>query len=215
MKLLAISVGQPKVVPWQGKEVRTGIFKAPVSHAVRVGKTSLEGDGQADLTVHGGFDKAVYAYSHDAYPWWKKQLGLSELPYGSFGENLTIDRLDEAQVFVGDRFEVGSCVLEAVQPRMPCFKLGIKFGDPRIIQTFYDFRRPGVYFRVLREGTIEAGDELRKVGSEKIPASITELFQFIKDKGVTTPERARELAQIASLNDKWKAKFERIANGGD
>jgi MOSC domain-containing protein YiiM len=211
MKILAISVGQPVAVQWDGREIMTSIYKSAISTPAQVRTNNIEGDRQADLTVHGGRDKAVYAYSHDTYSWWEKELNLKSLPFGSFGENLTTDHLDETKIFVGDIFEVGSCQLEAVQPRVPCFKLGIKFGDQGIIQTFNDFHRCGVYFRVKKEGVIQAGDSFKLIGSEKIKAPISELFQFIKDRGVTTKARAQELAQIQSLNEKWKNKFTQIS----
>lgn len=211
MKLLAISVGLPQKVEWQGKEFLTSIYKTPVEGPVTVKKENIEGDRQADLKVHGGFDKAVYAYSYDTYSWWQKELGLDSLPFGALGENLTFDHLDETQIFVGDVFEIGSCQLEAVQPRLPCFKLGIKFGDQKIIKTFNDFHRCGVYFRVKKEGIIKAGDSLKLIASEPIKASISELFQFVKDHGVTTKERATELAKIESLNNKWRDKFIKIS----
>lgn len=215
MKLLAISIGRPKKVQWQNKEILTSIYKSPVHGSVTVKKENIEGDRQADLNVHGGFDKAVYAYSYDTYPWWQKELGLDIMPFGSFGENLTFDELDETQIFVGDIFEIGTCQLEAVQPRVPCFKLGIKFDNQKIIQTFNDFHRSGVYFRVKKEGIIQAGDSLKLIGYEPIKASISELFQFIKDKGVTSKKRALELAKIQSLNIKWRNKFIQISQSSE
>lgn len=211
MKILAMSVGLPKEIEWQNKTILTSIYKSPVSGPVEVRKENIQGDRQADLNVHGGLDKAVYAFSHDTYPWWQQTLGVSSLPFGSFGENLTIDRLDETQIFVGDVFEIGTCQLEAVQPRLPCFKLGIKFGDQKIIQTFNDYNRCGVYFRVKKEGMIQAGDALRLIASESIKASIDELFQFVKNRGVTTKTRAIELAKIPSMNMKWRNKFVQLS----
>ncbi len=211
MKLLAISVGKPKLVNWQNKEVLTSIFKTPVSGPIKINKENIEGDQAADLKVHGGIDKAVYAYSFDTYPWWQEKLGLDSLPFGSLGENLTFDSLDENNIFVGDVFEIGTCQLEAVQPRLPCFKLGIKFGDQKIVQIFNDYHRSGVYFRVKKEGIIEAGDSLKLISSENIKASISELFQFIKDKNRTSPERATQLSQIKSLNEKWRDKFIQVS----
>ncbi len=211
MKTLAVSVGLPKEIEWQNKTILTSIYKSPVSGPVEVRKENIQGDRQADLNVHGGLDKAVYAFSHDTYPWWQQKLGVSSLPFGSFGENLTIDRLDETQIFVGDVFEIGTCQLEAVQPRLPCFKLGIKFGDQKIIQTFNDYNRCGIYFRVKKEGMIQAGDALRLIASESIKASIDELFQFVKNRGVTTKTRAIELAKIPSMNMKWRNKFVRLS----
>lgn len=210
MKILTISVGQPIIVKWQGNDVTTSIFKTTVSNSVQVLKENIEGDRQADLKVHGGADKAVYAYSYDTYPWWQSKLNVATLPYGSFGENLTIDSLDESQIFVGDLFEVGSCQLEAVQPRTPCFKLGIKFSNPSVVKTFNDFNRCGVYFRVKKEGHICAGDSLKLIASEKIKVSINELFQIYKNKNVATKSRAQEIIQIPSLDEKWRSRIQKI-----
>jgi MOSC domain-containing protein YiiM len=211
MKIISINIGQPVVVNWQGREVITSIFKKPISSAAQVTRHNIEGDRQADLNVHGGVDKAVYAYSYDTYSWWQKELNLEQMPYGSLGENLTIDYLDEENIFVGDLFEVGKCQLQAVQPRIPCYKLGIRFGDQSIIQKFNELHRCGVYFRVKKEGLIRANDAFKLIDSEDIKVSISELFQFIKDKGVTTKSRAKELAQIRSLNEKWRNKFMQIS----
>jgi MOSC domain-containing protein YiiM len=208
MKLLAVSVGLPQKVTWQGKEVLTSIFKSPVEGAVAVRKDNIEGDRQADLRVHGGTDKAVYAYSYDAYPWWQKELGLDALAFGALGENLTIDHLDETNIFVGDVFEVGSCQIEAVQPRIPCFKLEIKFSTPKMVEAFYRSNRCGVYFRVITEGSIQAGDSPRLIKSEPTKGSIIELFQFAKDKNSISKSRAEALAKIPSLNEKWRQKLE-------
>lgn len=211
MKILAVSVGQPITIQWKNKDISTSIFKSPVSAPVSVKKLNIDGDRQADLNVHGGLDKAVYAYSHDTYSWWQKELQVENLPFGSFGENLTIDQLDEKMIFVGDLFEVGTCQLQAVQPRIPCYKLEIKFKNQNVIQKFNEHHRCGVYFRVIKEGVIQAGDSLKLIDAEKIKVSISELFQFTKDKGSTTKTRAAEIAQIKSLNEKWKNKFIQIS----
>lgn len=212
MKLLSVSIGKPKSVIWNKKEVLTSIFKTPIQGEVQVSYLNIEGDKQADLTVHGGVDKAVYAYSYDTYDFWKKALKVQELEYGSMGENLTVDLMDEKNIFVGDIFQLGTCELQVVQPRFPCFKLGIKFDDMKILETFNELHRPGVYFRVVKEGKIKAGDSFKLISSEKIKASIHELYQFWKDKNVTTKERAIELTQIKSMNPKWIEKFNKIAN---
>lgn len=211
MKILSINASQPISVRWQGQDVLTSIYKKPISQSAYVFKNNIDGDRQADLKVHGGMDKAVYAYSHDVYSWWQKELKLEQMPYGSLGENLTIDYLDEATIYVGDVFEVGECQLQAVQPRIPCYKLGIRFGDQSIMQKFNELHRCGVYFRVKKEGLIRANDVFKLIESEDIKVSISELFQFIKDKGVTTKSRAKELAQIQSLNEKWRSKFIQIS----
>lgn len=213
MQILAISVGQPQVVQWQNKEVETSIFKSPIPGPVKVFKTNIEGDRAADPSVHGGVDKAVYAYGYDTYSWWEKKLGMENLPYGTLGENLTLESLDETRIHVGDVFEVGSCLLEAVQPRQPCFKLAIRLNNVNAAQIFNEYDRCGVYFRVKKEGTVQAGDKLKLVQSEKIKVSINEVFHFYKDKKTMTRTRAQELTQVQSLTEKWKSKFLKHAEG--
>ena len=207
MKLLAVSVGQPRAVDFKDKQVMTSIFKAPVQGPVEVHSENIVGDRQSDLRVHGGIDKAVYGYSYDTYPWWQKTLGIDPLPFGAMGENLTFESLDEKNIFVGDVFQLGSCHLEAVQPRFPCFKLGILYNDQSIIQTFNDYRRPGVYFRVKKEGIIQAGDALKLIHSESIKASIDELFAFTMIKGSMSKSRAAEIAQVPSMNESFRKKL--------
>lgn len=204
MKLLAISVGLPQKFEWHNKEVLTSINKTPISGSVLVKKENIEGDQQSDLKVHGGVDKAVYAYAFDTYPSWQKLLGVDSLPFGSLGENLTFDALDESQIFVGDVFEIGTCQIEAVQPRQPCFKLNIKFGRPNMVKVFNDFDRSGVYFRVKKEGIIQAGDSLKLIGQESIKVSIHELFQFTKNRNSISKARAAELSKIPTLTTKWR-----------
>ncbi|MBL7670834.1 MAG: MOSC domain-containing protein [Bdellovibrionaceae bacterium] len=176
MRVLAVCVGQPKIVLWNEKEVLTSIYKAPVTGAVSVKYENIEGDRQANLKHHGGVDKAVYAYSHDSYAWWKHKLGIESLPFGSLGENLTLDHLDEAHIFSGDVFRVGSSLLEAAQPRIPCFKLGIRLGDQKVIRLFNEYQRCGVYFRVKTEGVLQAGDTFKLISSHVARTSIRELF---------------------------------------
>jgi MOSC domain-containing protein YiiM len=207
MKLLSIHVGLPREVEWEGKPVRTGIFKSPVPGPVFVSKLNLEGDGQADLTVHGGFDKAVYGYPRDAYPWWLQALAVPALPDGSFGENLTFAHLDEKRIFIGDRFRLGRCELQAVQPRFPCFKLGIKFGDMGILKTFLESGRPGIYFRVLVEGEIREGDELIQVTTDPERVSVWDFFD-LKLRKYADPPLLERLLRIKDLNEDWREKFQ-------
>ncbi len=159
MDVVSVNVSAGTLIEWQGRRVLTGIFKKPVNHRVRVRKLGLDGDRQGDLTVHGGELKAVYSYSVANYEWWNRELGRV-LPPGMFGENLTIDGLDEGAIAVGDRFSVGTAILEAVQPRLPCYKLGLKFGDQMMVKRFMRSGRFGTYFRVVREGDVGAGDEV-------------------------------------------------------
>jgi MOSC domain-containing protein YiiM len=207
VKLLSIQVGRPREVVFEGRPVNTAIFKTPVSGPVRVGRLNLDGDAQADLKVHGGPDKAVYAYSVDAYPSWNKEMG-TELGYGSLGENLSVDRLDEEDVCVGDIVAVGSCALLAVQPRLPCFKLGVRLGTQEALKAFMRINRPGIYFRVLEEGEIRAGDRLaiRERDPEKVPLS--DLFRFHVTRMAERGWAERAL-RARGLTRSWREKIEK------
>src|SRR5262249_28410906 len=153
-----ISVGLPKQVAWKGKAVNTAISKSPVSGRVRQGKLNLDGDKQADLSVHGGAEKAVYVYPAEHYPFWRTELFPMDLPYGSFGENFNTTGLLEDSVHIGDRFRIGSAEFVVTQPRLPCYKLGIKFGDAEMVKRFSQSRRTGFYLAVTQEGEVGAGD---------------------------------------------------------
>lgn len=174
MRVASVNISAGTLIEWQGRRVLTGIFKNPVAARVRVRKHGLDGDRQADLTVHGGELKAVYSYSVANYEWWNRELG-QELPPGMFGENLTIDGLDEETIAVGDRFTVGTIVLEAVQPRLPCYKLGVRFGDPMMVKRFTRSGRFGTYFRVMSEGDVGAGDEMHLVHHDPASALVASL----------------------------------------
>jgi len=206
MTIVSLNVGLPRQVTWQGKLVTTGIFKEPVQGPVMLRTLNLEGDGQADLKVHGGVDKAVYAYPSEHYGYWRGELTGMTLPRGMFGENFTIEGLLEDAVYVGDKFRVGEAEVVATEPRMPCYKLGIKFGRPDIIKRFLDSRRTGFYFAVRREGPVTAGDNLELIGREQqnvSVADITRLYAFEKDdlKGL---HRAIE---VEALPENWKGYF--------
>src|SRR5467141_748297 len=174
MKLVSINVGLPREVRWHGKTVLTSIFKAPVEGSVKVGRLNLEGDRQSDLNVHGGADKAVYVYPAEHYAFWRAELPGVDLPGGAFGENFTTEGLIEDSVHIGDRLRIGSAEFVAMQPRMPCFKLGIRFGRPDMVKRFMHSGRTGFYLAVLQEGEVAAGDsfELRRKKDEKVDAGI-------------------------------------------
>lgn len=162
MRVVSVNTGQPKVLSWKGRHVRTAIFKEPVSGSVRVRKLGLEGDHQADLSVHGGPRQAVYAYPSEHYEFWRPQLGL-ELPWGAFGENLTLRGLLEETVHLGDQYRMGSALLQVTKPRAPCHKLAAKFGRDDILELFRESRRWGFYLAVLEEGEIAADDTIMTV----------------------------------------------------
>lgn len=160
MKVLSLNVGTPQVLEWNGKTVRTSIFKSPVTGQRKISFHNVEGDEQADLRVHGGANKAVYAYDVSHYHQWKTVLQRDEWPYGLFGENLTTEGLPDSETRIGDQYRVGSALLQVVQPRFPCTKLNVRFGLPTMLERFMDQKRNGIYFRVIEEGTVQAGDEI-------------------------------------------------------
>lgn len=202
MKLLSIQVGLPREVRWQKRTVSTGIFKEPVQGPVMLRTLNLDGDRQADLSVHGGAQKAVYVYPSEHYDPWRAELSGVELAWGAFGENFTTEGLVEDEVHIGDRFRIGEAEVQVTQPRMPCFKLGIRFGDPGIVERFLESRRPGFYVAVLREGTVEAGDPIERLATDPYRVTVAEfnrLFLGEKDEDA----RARAL-QVEALPENWK-----------
>jgi len=173
--IVSINVGLPRHVMYDDRNVATGIFKMPVAGKIKVRTLGLQGDGQADLTVHGGPAKAVYAYPSEHYVYWQKQLRLN-LPYGMFGENLTTKGLLEGAVHIGDRFRAGSAELTVTQPRFPCYKLGIKFGMMEMLKRFQESGKSGFYLAVVKEGEIEAGDSLHLISCNTNNPTIAEVF---------------------------------------
>ena len=159
-RVLSVNVAEMREIPWRGHMVKTGIWKFPVEGRVAVRGVNIEGDDQADRRVHGGEFQALYAYAREDYEWWAEELGR-EMPAGTFGENLTVEGLDLTGALVGERWCVGSTVLEVSLPRIPCFKLGQKMKEPRFLKRFGQARRPGTYLRIIEEGDIGAGDEIK------------------------------------------------------
>jgi len=174
MQVISINVGLPREVEWRGQIVQTSIVKEPVAGRVRVDRLNIEGDRQSDLTVHGGVGKAVYVYPSEHYEFWRKELPDSDLPWGAFGENLTTAGLSEDDVHIGDRFAIGSAEFVVTQPRMPCFKLTIRFGRADMIKRFYRSGRSGFYFAVAKEGEIGAGDEISLLNRDADAITIAE-----------------------------------------
>lgn len=176
MKIMAVNVSQALEFEFEGRTMRSSIFKEPVNGPVALGKTSLAGDGQANLKVHGGIHKAVYAYAHDHYAWWSEALGRNDLSFGQFGENLTISGLDEGEIFIGDRLLAGTALTAVTGPRIPCAMLGIKFNDKTMPRRFTDAARPGFYLRVIETGVVEAGDAVEKIQAGEGGLSVRDLF---------------------------------------
>lgn len=172
MRIVSVNVGRPQEIVWKGKTVRTGIFKEPVAGLVTINKLNLAGDSQADLTVHGGEEKAVYAYPAEHYAYWRDELPHEALPWGKFGENLTTEGLVEANLHIGDRLRVGSAVLVVTQSRLPCYKLALRFGRDDMIQRFLVSGRSGFYFSVAEPGDVRVGSKVELLGRDPEGASI-------------------------------------------
>lgn len=208
-RVLSVNVAEPRDVQWRGRPVRTGIFKEPVAGPVAVRWLNLVGDRQADLTVHGGVDKAVYAYPAEHYPFWREALGR-ELPLGMFGENLTIEGLPlENEIAIGDRLRIGESEFVVTQPRLPCFKLGIRFGDPHMVRRFLQEGRTGYYLRVMHEGELQVGDSVVPVERHpaRVPVSeITRLYARERDDA----EGLRRMVALDALPDDWRPFFEKL-----
>ncbi len=206
MTLISVNVGLPREVEANGQRVLTGIFKEPVAGRVAVRRLNLEGDRQADLSVHGGPDKAVYAYPAEHYEFWRRELPEMELPFGMFGENLTVEGLREDELNIGDRFAIGSAEFQVTQPRLPCSKLGIKFGRADMVKRFLHSRRTGFYLRVVKEGEVGAGDAItllsRDLGNVTV-ADITRLYAFERNNA----SLLRRLLELTALPEDWRAYF--------
>ena len=182
MKLISVQVGRPRKVRWRGRTVTTGIFKEPVAGRIMLRRNNLEGDGQGDLSVHGGWDKAVYVYPSEHYVYWRRELPGMELPYGSFGENFTTEGMVESSVRIGDRFRVGGAVVEVTQPRTPCYKLAVRFRRRDMPKRFHASGRCGFYLAVLEEGEIAAGDTFELIARNERKLSVGETYRRIFEK---------------------------------
>lgn len=205
MKIASINISTIKTIDFNGKTVSTGIFKTAIDKPVNVSRLNIEGDEQADLTNHGGEDKAVYAFSADCYDYWCKTLGKQTLPPGSFGENLTISGLDESQVHIGDQFIIGECILEVSQPRVPCFKLGIAMGNKKMPRLFIESNRTGIYFRVVKEGLIAKGDAVEHIPAQENLITVQSLFRAVFDKKFKDAKAVMEKGLSCSkLSREWE-----------
>ncbi len=205
-QLISLQVGIPRTVTRDGQEVLTCIFKSPVATRVRMRALNLDGDQQADLSVHGGANKAVYAYPSENYPFWKKELPGMDLPWGSFGENLTTSGLLESAVCIGDRFTIGTAEVVVTQPRLPCFKLNLKFDRDDMVKRFLASRRTGFYFRVLREGEVGAGDEIVRVHQDENRVSVLDTLRLYLGESDSSELRNRAL-QVEYLSPSWRKGF--------
>lgn len=209
MKLFSVNTGLPREVVWHGTNVTTGIFKKPVQGRIALRKLNLEGDGQADLSVHGEPYKAVYCYPLAHYDYWKRELPGRELPVGIFGENFTVDGPLEDSVHLGDQFSVGSAEVVVTQPRLPCYKLGIRFGADDMVRRFFASCRTGFYLAVTREGEVGAGDEFKVISRDPNGVPVAEITRLYAEKRYSNADMAslERIVQIAAVPESWKGYF--------
>jgi len=214
VRIVSVNVGLPQDVAWKGQQVRTSIFKQPAAGPVAVLAEHLAGDGQADLRVHGGPDKAVYAYPLEHYEFWQRHVPADLLVPGAFGENLTTTGLLETDVRVGACYRMGTAVLMAVQPRQPCFKLGIRLRDAGLVRRFEEARRSGIYFRVVQPGVVQAGDAIALAEPGAPVVTIQDMVdsQRLADKDL---DKIREILRLPLLSSSWRARFEAMLADGE
>ena len=208
-RLLSVNVGLPRDVEWNGRVVHTGIWKEPVRGRCRVGRLNLEGDGQGDLAGHGGEQRAVFVYQIESYGHWQEQLKRTDFVHGQFGENFTVEGLPDDVVCIGDRFRIGSAVFEVTQPRVTCYRVGIRMKEPRMPALLTASGRPGFYFRVLQEGAVGAGDDIMKVGEAEERMTVAEInaLLYLPDHARDRLERA---LRIEALSHGWRSSFEAL-----
>ena len=205
-RLLSVNVGLPRDIVWRGRTVHTGVWKDPVQGRRRVGKLNLDGDGQGDLAGHGGEHRAVFVYQIDSYRYWQDQLRRSDFVYGQFGENFTVEGLPDDGVYIGDRYQIGGALFEVTQPRVTCYRVGIRMNEPRMAAFLTSSGRPGFYFRVLEEGEVGAGDEIVKIDEGKEQMSVAEVNALLYSPQHPRDRLERAL-QIAALSPGWRSSF--------
>jgi len=210
--LVSVNVGLPKDVSWRGKTVFTGVFKQAVTGRHRVRKLNIDGDGQGDLAGHGGEHRAVFVYQLESYRYWERTLDRRDFVHGQFGENFTVEGLPDAEVCIGDRYRIGSAVFEITQPRVTCYRVGIRMNDPRMPALLVSHRRPGFYFRVLEEGDVEAGDEVVKLASGPEAMTVAEVDALLYLPGHSRQQLLRAL-RIPALSPGWQASFRALLDG--
>jgi MOSC domain-containing protein YiiM len=215
MKLLSVNVGLPREVEWDGRIIRTSIFKAPVAGRVHVRKINLDGDEQSDLTVHGGVDKAVYVYPSEHYAFWRDELPQADLSWGAFGENFTTQgALDDNAVHIGDRFRIGAAEFVVTQPRIPCFKLGIRFGRADMVKRFLHSGRNGFYLGVAREGEVMAGDSIQVLARDENGVTIADIVQLYTS-AAARQDVLQRVSELVSLPESWRAYFRKRLRKSD
>jgi ferredoxin-NADP reductase/MOSC domain-containing protein YiiM len=208
-RLVSVNVGLPRDIEWNGRTVHTAVWKAPVHGRCRVGRLNIEGDGQGDLAGHGGEQRAVFAYQLESYTYWRTQLKRTDFVHGQFGENFTVEGLPDHDVCIGDRYQIGSALFEISQPRVTCYRVGIRMNEPRMPALLTSSGRPGFYFRVLKEGEVGAGDEIVKIGEAKERMTVAEINALLYSPGHSHDQLERAL-RIEELSPGWRASFEAL-----
>jgi MOSC domain-containing protein YiiM len=207
--LISVNVGLPRDVEWQGRIVHTAIWKRSTPGKVMARHFNLEGDGQGDLAGHGGEHRAVMVYQLESYRYWEKYLGRNDFEHGQFGENLTVDGLPDNEVCIGDRYRIGGALFEVTQPRVTCFRVGIRMNNPQMPALLVSHRRPGFYFRVLEEGVVCAGDPIIKVAAGPESVTVAEIDALLYLPGHPRDQLKRAL-RIPSLSEGWKGSLEAL-----
>ncbi|GGJ34410.1 MOSC and FAD-binding oxidoreductase domain-containing protein [Streptomyces brasiliensis] len=210
--LVSVNVGMPKDVSWQDRTVRTGVWKAPVDGPRMVRRLNIDGDGQGDLAGHGGEMRAVLVYQVESYRYWQKQLGRDDLTFGNFGENFTVDGLPDDEVCIGDRYRIGEAEFEVTQPRVTCYRVGMRLGEPAMASLLVAHHRPGFYLRVLTEGRVQSGDEITLVGRgpEHLTVADTDALLYLPGRD---PEKLRRALDVPALSPGWQQSFRELAAG--
>src|SRR4051812_47069449 len=208
-RLLSVNVGLPRDITWQGKTVHTSVWKTPVHGARMVRRLNIDGDGQGDLAGHGGEHRAVYVYQAESYQYWREQLRRDDFVWGQFGENFSVDGLPDAEVCIGDRYRIGGALLEVTQPRVTCYRLGIRMNEPEIAALLVRHGRPRFYFRVIEEGEVKAGDEIARISSGPERMSVSEINALLYLPGHPR-DRLEHAIRIPALSAGWRRAFEAL-----
>src|SRR6266481_3195155 len=207
VQLLSVNVGLPREIEWKGKTVRTAVWKDAVRGRRKVGRLNIDGDGQGDLRGHGGEQRAVLVYQIDSYRYWERELGRKDFVFGQFGENFTVEQLSDNEVCIGDCYRIGDAIFEVTQPRVTCYRVGIRMNEPRMAALLVEHHRPGFYFRVLQEGEVEAGDDIVKItdGPERISVADVDALLYLPGH---SSEQLQRALRIPALSKGWQSSFQ-------
>src|SRR6185369_1670258 len=206
-QLLSVNVGLPRENEWKGRNVRTAVWKDPVRGRRKVGRLNIDGDGQGDLQGHGGEHRAVLVYQIDSYRYWERELGRKDLVFGQFGENFTVDGLPDDEVCIGDRYRIGSALLEVTQPRVTCYRVGIRMDEPRMASLLVAHGRPGFYLRVIEEGEVQAGDDIVRTATGTEAMTVAAVNALLYLAGRHDPEQLRRALRISALSPGWQGSL--------